>query len=386
LPFFRDLAGDDKTLMGVGILATESSAALSLLWGYVSDTLRPASRRRERYLLVGSAILVTAWIAAILVPRAVGPWLAVGVPIGLGATLIKVAAFGALVELAGRRRIAGRLAAVLVVLGVMEALVGAPLLGEVVARSRGWTAAVGATFGLSAAFVVTAYVRSDERSAPAGADADDAPSPRLWVYLGSRTLWTVLILASMSSVGGEVLRFADRVTQTARTMGRSSDLREQAGLVGEAAIVVMAGAYGFCSGRVKPRTLMQLSLLAEALGLLLLLRIDQADAPGWLVRIAAARGLGGPARVAMIDLALRTAPRGREAFGFALLTGVPPFLGAFLSPFLLVSTLGVLAGVVIPAALAALAALAVALVPAPELGGVDDRASNGVTGGGAGGS
>jgi hypothetical protein len=374
LPFLRDLVGDDNFLLGLGALAAESSAGLSLLWAYLSDTFRPASRGRERYVLVGSAILVAAWIAAMLVPRAGGPWLAVGVPIGLGATLIKVAAFGALVELARRRRIAGRLAAVLVVLGVTEALVGSPLLGEVVASSREWTAAVGAGFGLSAAFAVTAYVRRGAPPTAAGADTADAPPTGLWAYLRSKPLWTVLILASMSSVGNEVLHFADRWNQTVRTMGPSLDLREQAARFGEVAVVVMAGAYGFCSGRVKTRTLMRASLLAEALGLLLLLVISRADVPGWLVRIAAARGLGGLARVAMIDLALRMAPRGREAFGFALLTGVPPFLGAFLSPFILLSTVGAFGGVVIAVGLAVLAALALALVPESQLGVVDDRA------------
>jgi hypothetical protein len=188
------------------------------------------------------------------------------------------------------------------------------------------------------------------------------------------------MLASMSSVGNEVLLFAARWNQTVQTIGPSSDLRAQAARFGEAAVVVMAGAYGFCSGRVKTRTLMRASLLAEALGLLLLLGISRADAPGWLVRIAAARALGGLARVAMIDLALRMAPPGLEAFGFALLTGVPPFLGAFFFPLILSNTVGAFGGVVIAAGLAVLAALALALVPAAELGVVDDRAGGGVPG------
>jgi predicted MFS family arabinose efflux permease len=357
---------------------------LKPLAGVLTDAFPLRGSRRRAYLILGGLAGAGAWAALGAVRNDYHAFLLVSILINVGLVVASTAMGGLQVEAGQLFGISGRISSLRQVVTSVAQVV-APLLGGVLAKQAlGLTAGVGALVMLAMALVALLAFREQPRRVPvaalpaAGEEAPRyRPSPAIWIGVGvlaaaatvsvlirgmlnvglslyamlgvfllvlglavarvrnpvlvqaqeqlsqilrSRTLWL--------AVGMLFLVYVVPGLNTALTYRQSDQLHFSKEMIGRldsvqgAFGIAFAIVYAVVCTRFSLRTLIIFAIATNAVGTLLFLHYDAATA----YPIHAVTGaLGVISEVALLDLAVRSTPRGCEALGFALMISVRNF-------------------------------------------------------------
>jgi predicted MFS family arabinose efflux permease len=355
---------------------------LKPLAGVLTDAFPIRGSRRRAYLVLGGLIAGLAWALLGVVRDDYHLFLLVSILLNTGLVLASTAMGGLQVEAGQIFGLPGRVSSLRQVV-MSIALVAGPLLGGWLARRAfGYTAGAGALVMLAlAAFALLRFQETsprpapDERALPGGPRY--RPSVATWLGIGvllaagtgsvlvrgmlniglslfallavflfvlalamtrvrnpvllqaqgqlsqilrSRTLWL--------AVGMLFLVYVVPGLNTALTYRQSDELHFSKELIGRlasvegAAGIVFALVYAAICTRFNLRTLIVFSMAANAAGTLLFLIYSASNAYAVHAVIGA---IGVLAELSLMDLAVRSTPRGCEGLGFALMMSVRNF-------------------------------------------------------------
>jgi hypothetical protein len=337
---------------------TTAAGLLILLWAYLSDRIPVWGTRREGYVLLCGLTTSIIWLALALLGRNDVAWIAAVVLVGIVTSVSRAAINGALAEIGRRRAATGRLAAADIGLTRLALLVASPLAHVFVSAPLAVTAGIGA--GLSLALVLVIITLSDDGTR----SQDPAPAAAVTIptFLRSRTFWssaTVLALAGVGTVPWEII-----TPRIAKTWGSVEYLGWV--WIDYGPSIVAAIGYLFLCRRVAFRRVLRFALFAQGLALFLFKGSLQTGDQGSVVIGALVLAVcDGFVNVALFDLALRAAPRGREAFGAILVAGFGSFFQTLKSTGGRTLGMPVGAAALLAAAATIAAAIAVSLLPRP---------------------
>lgn len=358
-PLWNEWTGRAMEIIGrgpetLGLIYGVGNAAglLTLLWAYLSDTVPLWGTRREGYVMFASLLTALGWIALAFGSSAVAAWIAAAVLFGLLESVTGASVLGALAEIGQRRTSTGRLAAAYAGVVQLAALTRTPI--SLTSSYVSLPLAAGVAAGLCVAVVALTATLSDHASA---APPLPAAPMRLRAFLSSRPFWTsaaVLACAGVAAMPRELIK-------------RQSDH-----LYGPHAAwwlpvmtpaIAIAGAviYVLACRRVPFGVLLRAALFAKALALVALASANPTGLAfvGFSVTDVAAH-------IALLDLALRVAPRGREAFGAILLVGLPRVAAALVFTTEAAFQTSTREGAAFGAVVAIVSVIAVSLLP-PEI-------------------
>jgi predicted MFS family arabinose efflux permease len=362
---------------------------LKPLAGVLTDAFPIRGSRRRAYLVLGGLIGALAWTALGFVRDDYHAFLFVSIVLNAGLVLASTAMGGLQVEAGQLFGISGRVSSLRQVVMSVAQVAGPLLGGWLARQAFGVTAGVGAFVMLALVSVALFGFRETPRQreapttpGPAEADAVDAaaryrPSPAIWVgvaILAAAGTLSVLI-HGMLNVGislfallavfllvlalavarlhNPVLRQAQRQLSqilrsrtlwlavgmlflvyvvpglnTALTYRQTDDLHFGKDFIGRLASVegtagiVFALVYAAVCTRFNLRTLIIFSIAVNAAGTLLFLVYSASTAYAVHATVGA---IGVLAELSLMDLAVRSTPRGCEALGFALMMSVRNF-------------------------------------------------------------
>jgi predicted MFS family arabinose efflux permease len=357
---------------------------LKPLAGVLTDAFPLRGSRRRAYLILGGLVGAAAWAALASARDDYHAFLLVSILINVGLVVASTAMGGLQVEAGQLFGISGRVSSLRqVVVSIAQVL--APLLGGVLAkRALGLTAGVGALVMLSMAAVALLAFR--ERPVRVEVTAPPTVLHERWRYRPSAAIWvgigilaaagtTSVLIPGMLNVGlslyamlavfllvlalavarvrnpvllqaqgqlSQILRsrtlwlavgmlflvYVVPGTNTALTYRQSDQLHFSKEMIGRLDAVqgffaiAFAIVYAFACKWLNLRTLIIIAIVTNAAGTLLFLVYDASSA----YPIHAINGaLGVISEVALLDLAVRSTPRGCEALGFALMISVRNF-------------------------------------------------------------
>ena len=356
------------------------------LAGVLTDAFPIGGSRRRAYLVLGGLIGGSCWALLGVVTGNYHLFLLVSILLNVGLVLASTAMGGLQVEAGQLFGLSGRVSSLRQVV-VSIALVAGPLLGGWLAkRAFGYTAGVGTLVMLALVafalfgFKETATLPSPERPSDEPAPAEDPryrPSATTWFGVGillvagigcvlvhgmlnvGLSLFAMLavflfVLAlAMTRVRNPVLLQAQRQLSqilrsralwlaagmlflvyvvpgfnTALTYRQSDELHFSKELIGRvasvegAAGIAFALVYAVICSRFNLLTLIVFSMAANAAGTLLFLSYTASDA--YAVH-AVTGALSVLSELSLMDLAVRSTPRGCEGLGFALMMSVRNF-------------------------------------------------------------
>jgi len=303
------------------ILAT-APAILGLLWAYLSDRVPVMGSRREGYVVLAGLVTAVVWLGVAAGDDHPWAWRAAALPFGLADAVSRVAILGALAQIGRRRTTTGRLAALNVGLAEL-ALLGARALMMPFSDASIWLTA-GIAVGLALALVLLVVALSDD-DAPALAAAPEThvgiPS-----FLRSRAFWAslpVLACAGILTMSEATRHLSPRVTDDVDRW-QMQRWFSGAGMIGASI------GYTILCRRIRFRNLLRLALLVKLLMLVGALGVARTGARDLVVLMLATGD--GLVAIAVLDLALRAAPPGREAFGAVALHGAWIVIKSFSGP------------------------------------------------------
>lgn len=290
----------------------------ALLFAHLSDRVPLWGTRREGYLMLAFLIMAGVWLALAFASQHGLIWFAAVVPFILAASIAGAAIAGALAEIGQRRAATGRLAAAQFGLARLAVLASGPLEAW-----SNWAAFSSITLvGLvSAGICLTAVLMiamvSDDDTPP----PEPAPRASVAAFLRSplfRATLPLLICAGAATVPDRLLNRAISQQFGDQTLCLRFQWRIPV------VTVVATAAYLMTCRRLRFATLLRLAMLTNALAIALcglaFRNLAEGTLQGALTVGAVAEGL---VSVAVLDLALRIAPRGREAFGTILVACIP---------------------------------------------------------------
>lgn len=292
----------------------------------------------EDYLSAGTLVAALLWVTMAIAPPRYGPLLALTV--GLVVTFaVMSTALGAMLVAAGQRAGAtGRLSSLRQGLVGLAALVAGPLGGWLATESLPVTGMVGLGLMLSLRFVLVSALRAQPREGEAipRAAAAQASARTAVTAEARRHLAAVVRSRDVRATAG--LLFLAYLAPSLQTpllyyqvdvLGWSPQLIGTLQVPGAAGSLAGAAAYALLCRRLPLRQLLPLGVAFNVAATLLYLAYRS---PATAAAIAAAAGvLGTLALLPLYDLAARAAPRGSEAFGFALLMSVQALASLVLS-------------------------------------------------------
>ncbi len=357
------------------------------LAGVLTDAFPIRGSRRRAYLVLGGLIGGSAWALLGVVTGNYHLFLLVSILLNAGLVLASTAMGGLQVEAGQLFGLSGRVSSLRQVV-VSIALVAGPLLGGWLAKEPfGYTAGVGTAVMLAlVAFALVGFketpvvprpdARADDERAPSDGPAH-RPSAATWVgvaILFSAAIGSVLVhgmlniglslfamlvvflfvlALAMTPVRNPVLVQAQRQLSqilrsralwlaaamlflvyvvpglnTALTYRQSDELHFSKELIGRlasvegAAGIAFALVYAVVCSRFNLRTLILFSIASNAAATLLFLSYTASDA--YAVH-AVTGALGVLSELSLMDLAVRSTPRGCEGLGFALMMSVRNF-------------------------------------------------------------
>jgi hypothetical protein len=210
-----------------------------------------------------------------------------------------------------------------------------------------------------------AAILSEDSSAPP-AEPSDEPAPRS--LFRSRPFWGALAFSALARLPGSVEK---NPLLLAHRLERFPEPSVAATLLAVPAALGVLVGYALMARRLSTGTLLRVCLVAQALGFATWLRLGPTggvDGFGPPIRFAADACL----MAGITTLALRAAPRGREALGYGLLLAVSAFVGyGVLLPLVLPLGLGWSGTVILAIAISLLAMGAVSLLPRELTAGRD---------------
>lgn len=336
-------------------------AVLILLWAYLSDRVGLLGTRREGYVLLSSLMMAIVWLALAFGRHLHLVWMATALPTGLAAAVSRAAIIGALAEIGRRRAATSRLAAAHVGLTELAEIAVLPATILFMFSSIAWAAGVAVGLMLALAFLIVVLGDGDAVAPPPAVPR--SPPVTIVRFLRSWPFWASAAL----------LAFAGAATVPEMVLTRTLTPDEMSAYWTTAqwkTTVVMIGVvsvYLLICRRLRFDQLLRFALIAKAIGLAVHALITHATGQALPMSAVMARAAGdGLATVALLDLAFRVAPPGREAFGAILLAGLAGIvtLLAGLIELALGTSVGSVTWFATGAAIAA--ALAVSLLP-PEI-------------------
>jgi predicted MFS family arabinose efflux permease len=350
----------------------------------LTDAFPLRGSRRRAYLILGGVGGAAAWAALAAVGNDYHAFLLVSILINVGLVLASTAMGGLQVEAGQLFGISGRISSLRQIITSVAQVLG-PLLGGMLAqRALSLTAGVGALVMLAMAAVALLAFRErpvEVAVAPPPAMAGDRPryrpSAAIWLGIGimgaagtasvlvpgmlnvGLSLYAmlgvfllVLALAVARVRNAVLIQAQEQLSQilrsrtlwlaagmlflvyvvpglnTALTYRQSDQLHFSKEMIGRLDSVqgffgiIFAIVYAVVCTRFNLRTLIIFAIVTNAGGTLLFLHYDAASA----YPIHAVNGaLGVISEVALLDLAVRSTPRGCEALGFALMISVRNF-------------------------------------------------------------
>jgi MFS family permease len=337
---------------------TTATSALILLWAYLSDRIPVWGTRREGYVLVCGLTTSITWLALAFLGHNDIAWVAAVVVVGLASSVSRAAITGALAEIGQRRAATGQLSAASLGLARLALLAGSPLASLFMAAPVAVPAGIAA--GLSLALVLAVITLSDDGTR--SQDARPAAAVTIPTFLRSRSFWssaTVLALAGFGTVPWET------ITPLVVNTWRSAEYRSWAWIDYGPSIVAALG-YVFICRRVPFRRVLRFALFGQGLALFFFKgSLQTGDHRSVAVAAVVLAICDGLVNVALYDLALRAAPRGREAFGAILVGGLGSFAQTLKSTIERRLDMPVGAAALFAAAATIAAAIAVSLLPRP---------------------
>lgn len=343
--------------------AASAPYMLLLLWAFLSDRVALWGTRREGYVLFTSLLVPIAWLLTVVPGNRPAVWIVAALLFGAASSVTRAATSGALTEIGQRRATTGRLSAAFIAVSQLGVLASYALSTASELLSPWIT--FGAAIGLSLAVVLLIITTADDGTAPS--PAPEAPRPSIPRFLGSRAFWSsfaVCVLAGAATVPNEL-----RVNPQRTSEGAAASLAPW--MIHICFIGAAAGYFAGCR-RLRFGVLLRLALTLKAIALLAYPFADDASAAAPIAFLfrATANGL---LSVALLDMAARVAPQGREAFATMLLAGVTTIVITVSNALEATLQLPVLHVSGVAGAAAMAAAIATLLLPRRFVEGPDGR-------------
>ena len=289
------------------------------LAGILSDSIPLFGTRRRHYMLAGAGLSALCWLGMGLVPVSYQPLLLAAFGANTFMVLASTVMGGLMVEAGARYGVSGRVSAVRQALTSAVSLGHGVLGGYLAAIAFGWT--VGIAAGLLLALAITTYfVLNEGPTAMRNTDALDLAKRELGAMVRSRTLWAAgifLALVYISPGFSTPLLFlqTDQLHFAPPFIGLMETIEGGTGLLG-------AALYGVICRRFNLAQLLFTSIAVNAASTLLYLGYGHETAPA----IHALNGfVGSCSELALMDLAVRSTPRGCESLGFSLMMSARNF-------------------------------------------------------------
>lgn len=287
-------------------------------FGIFTDAFPFFGTRRRSYILLGAALSVASYIALIFTPHRYETLLAVCILINVCMVITSTATGGFMTEKAQALKASGGFASIFQIAYQMAGVIGGPLGGVLAAMAFGWTGAAGAVIMLlpipaAIFFLKEKRIQVDSAQLLAGAGA------QLKKIAQARTMW--------AAAGFSFLFYFAPGIQTALFYRQQNVLHMTTGQQGLMLFlngifaVAAATFYGTYAAKRWPlRRLLFWFILAGGLAQMSYAFYDSM--PNAYV-IESLWGLGwASADMALSDLYMRSAPKGSEALGFALMVSV----------------------------------------------------------------
>jgi MFS family permease len=281
--------------------------------GMLSDSFPLFGTRRRHHMLLGAGLAAACWVLLGIVPKTY--WSLLLAAIGANAFMVLASTvMGGLMVEAGRKYgISGRITSIRQTLqsavSVSNGLVG----GYLATMAFGWI--VGIAAGLLAVLAtVTFFVLRERPAATRDFDVLRNAGRQLVTLVKSKTLWAAgvflaLVYISPGFTTPLLYMQTDTLHFTPPYIGLMETIEGVAGLIG-------AAIYGVICRRFNLRQLLTAAIAVNAVSTLLYLRYTGGTAP--VIHV-----LSGFAVVfselSLMDLAVRSTPRGCESLGFSLM-------------------------------------------------------------------
>ena len=289
------------------------------LAGILSDAFPLFGTRRRHYMLLGAGMAAVCWFLIGVVPRSYLPLLLAAFGANTFMVIASTVMGGLMVEAGQKYGISGRVTSIRQALQSAVSLGNGILGGYLAAAAFGWTVGIATALLLMLA-LTTFFVLTERPVAIRDRDVLTNASRELSILFRSRTLWasgTFLALVYISPGFTTPLLFmqTDTLGFSAPYIGLMESIEGAAGLIG-------ALLYGVVCRWLNLRQLLTTAIAANAAATLLYLWYGHATAPF----IHASAGFAVIcSELALMDLAVRSTPRGCESLGFALMMSARNF-------------------------------------------------------------
>jgi MFS family permease len=287
--------------------------------GILSDAFPLFGTRRRHYMLFGASLAALCWLLMGIVPKAYTPLLLTAVGANAFMVVASTVMGGLMVEAGQAYGVSGRVTSIRQALQSAVSVGNGILGGYLAATAFGWTVGI-ATALLVVLAVATFFVLTERPSATRNHQVLAAAGRQLVTLVRSRTLWAAgvfLALVYISPGFATPLLYlqTDRLGFSPPYIGLMETIEGSAGLVG-------ALLYAVLCRRLNLRMLLVSAIGANAVSTLLYLGYSHAAAPfihasaGFVVLCS---------ELALMDLAVRSTPRGCESLGFAVMMSARNF-------------------------------------------------------------
>jgi predicted MFS family arabinose efflux permease len=281
--------------------------------GILSDSFPLFGTRRRHYMLLGAGLAAGCWLLMGVLPKAYWPLLLAAFGANAFMVVSSTVMGGLMVEAGRKYGISGRITSIRQTLqsavSVSNGLVG----GYLATMAFGWI--VGIAVGLLVVLTAATFFVLTERPA-ATRDLDVLRNARrqLVTLVKSKTLWAAgfflaLVYVSPGFTTPLLYMQTDKLHFSPPYIGLMETIEGVSGLIG-------AAIYGVICRRFNLRQLLTSAIAVNALATLLYLGYSRDSAPfvhalsGFAVVVS---------ELSLMDLAVRSTPRGCESLGFSLM-------------------------------------------------------------------
>jgi predicted MFS family arabinose efflux permease len=287
-------------------------------FGIFTDAFPLFGTRRRSYILLGAVLSVASFIALIYTPHTYAALLAVCIMINVCMVITSTATGGYMTEKAQALKASGGFASVFQIAYQMAGVLGGPLGGVLAAMAFGWTGAAGAVIMLLPIPAAIFFLKEKRIKVDSEKLLSDARA-QLGKIVRARTMW--------AAAGFSFLFYFAPGIQTALFFRQQNVLHmttQQQGLMLFLNGIFAVGAatfYGTYAAKRWPlRKLLFWFILAGGVSQMCYYFYNSMQAA---YVVEALWGLGwASADMALADLYMRSAPKGSEALGFALMVSV----------------------------------------------------------------
>ncbi len=301
-----------ETLAGFMFIVTFAWSVKPIA-GILSDSFPLFRTRRRHYMLFGSGLAAICWLLMGVVPKHYWPLLLAAAGANAFMVVASTVMGGLMVEAGRKYSISGRITSIRQTLqsavSVGNGLVG----GYLATMAFGWIVGIAAGL-LTVLCVVTFFVLTERPAATRDVDVLQNAGRQLITLFKSKTLWAAgcflaLVYISPGFTTPLLYMQTDKLHFTPPYIGLMETIEGVAGLIG-------AAIYGVICRRFNLRQLLTSAITVNALATLLYLGYAGGTAPfihalsGFAVVLS---------ELSLMDLAVRSTPRGCESLGFSLM-------------------------------------------------------------------